>query len=470
MIEKFIVTNSLSESLELELKHPEKSGIYVKEVTGLGYPSSNVSITSLVTSDIGHYNQSIYSSRNVVFTLGFLSDVENNRQKIYDAFIPKMEVKVDIITDVKELYLIGIVETCEPNIFSEDETIQVSLICPNPYLIGINPIIQTFIGSDIILRNKREIEQGYDITIKSEEGMDNVKIEYENGSILYGRYEMIDLTNENIDLDSNTIKPGEKLLISTKINDYGVYLVDEKGLKTEITEKCRIKNDFPILYSGVTKLNCFANGITSSETSRNIISREPFYYTSKEDHSYVPTSGQGYAIMQPWEIRGGLSSLSIPVYGNTKEISIYLYDQDIDRINSFDIEFCIGKITISNIQERENETTDGRNSLKIFAFLNIDEETSEKPALLGREYYNNGIYGDYVLFQDVKEEKNSMYIGEKEDQDGLVDLIYKYRTHGVYGLIFQSEIVSSGGTNFDFEDISSKLKTTITYPDYHNGL
>lgn len=71
MIKSITVTNPKGESLELDLFHPEKSGLIVKSITGLGPPKANINSTDLATADGALYSSarpapvilsSIYSS------------------------------------------------------------------------------------------------------------------------------------------------------------------------------------------------------------------------------------------------------------------------------------------------------------------------------------------------------------------------------------------------------------------------
>ena len=51
MIKSITVINPKGESLELDLFHPEKSGLIVKSITGLGPPKANINSTELARAD-----------------------------------------------------------------------------------------------------------------------------------------------------------------------------------------------------------------------------------------------------------------------------------------------------------------------------------------------------------------------------------------------------------------------------------
>lgn len=135
MIHSVTVTNYLGDSIELELKRPEKSGFYIKSIDGLGPGKSDINVTDISTGDGGLFNSARLQPRNIVLTLGFLmkQTIEDVRQSSYKYFPIKRGVNLRIETDNRTLEIDGYVESNEPNIFSENEDTDISIICPNPY-------------------------------------------------------------------------------------------------------------------------------------------------------------------------------------------------------------------------------------------------------------------------------------------------------------------------------------------------
>lgn len=157
MIKKVIVTNYLGESIEFELRAPEKTGLYVQSITGLGPGKANINTTNLATDDGSIYNSARSEERNIVMTLGFLlvpgitDTIEDARQLTYKYFPKKKSINFYILTDRRELETTGYVESNEPDIFSQEETTAISIICPDPnfYSAGENGTnVTTFNGID----------------------------------------------------------------------------------------------------------------------------------------------------------------------------------------------------------------------------------------------------------------------------------------------------------------------------------
>ena len=135
MIKSITITNYLGEDLTLELGAPDKSGMYIKKIDGLGPPSANINAKELATSDGGVFNSARANARNIVLELGFMFNpsVEDMRQLTYKYFPIKQKLRFRIDTDNRIAEIYGYVESNEPNIFSNVETTQISIICPDPY-------------------------------------------------------------------------------------------------------------------------------------------------------------------------------------------------------------------------------------------------------------------------------------------------------------------------------------------------
>ena len=138
MIKSVEITNHLGESIEFELANPYKTGIYVSSITGLGPGKANINTTDIATDDGSIYNSARAEERNIVMKLGFLQvpgitdTIEDARQLTYKYFPKKKPLVFHIKTDNRDLNAFGYVESNEPDIFSKDETTQISIICPDP--------------------------------------------------------------------------------------------------------------------------------------------------------------------------------------------------------------------------------------------------------------------------------------------------------------------------------------------------
>lgn len=149
MIKSFAVTNNLNERLDMVLTEPEESGIVVKSVTGLGPGKANVSIKEIANGDGGSFNGARIPVRNIVMDLVFIANptIEDTRQLTYKFFPLKKQITLTVVTDNLEVNIDGYVESNEPDIFSNMEGCQISILCEKPYFYTARDQLTTSTGS-----------------------------------------------------------------------------------------------------------------------------------------------------------------------------------------------------------------------------------------------------------------------------------------------------------------------------------
>ena len=149
MIQSLIVTNPKGEELTLDLFRPELSGLYIKNIDGLGPPSASINTQDVATIDGALYVGSRLESRNLTIELGMMDrpSVELNRLKAYRYFPTKRPVSVVVVTDNNKVKIEGYVESNEPDIFSDEESTKISIVCPDPYFYDIEPTQKNFSDS-----------------------------------------------------------------------------------------------------------------------------------------------------------------------------------------------------------------------------------------------------------------------------------------------------------------------------------
>lgn len=123
--------------------HLQTSGILITSITGIGPVKASINIAQYASNDGGVYKSSRTSERNIVISFKLYgTNIELTRDLIYRFLQVKSKIKFAIKTDYRDVIIDGYVESCEPNIFSKEEDIQVSILCPSPYFIG-DKIVRT---------------------------------------------------------------------------------------------------------------------------------------------------------------------------------------------------------------------------------------------------------------------------------------------------------------------------------------
>lgn len=148
MIKSITVTNYRGDSIELVLARPELSGFVITSIEGLGPGKATINTTEIATNDGSLFNSSRLPSRNIVISLKYLwkDTIEDVRQLSYKYFPIKQRLKLLVKTDNREASIEGYVESNEPQIFSENETADISIICPNPFFYSSEVNTTVFSG------------------------------------------------------------------------------------------------------------------------------------------------------------------------------------------------------------------------------------------------------------------------------------------------------------------------------------
>ena len=173
MIRSMTVINYVGDHLELPLANPYKTGMAVTEIEGLGPGSADIITTDNATMDGAVYNSSRLSYRNIVITLKLLGTEENGqsieatRHNVYKYFPIKKPLWLIFETDKRSVKIQGYVESNEPEIFSDWETTQISIICPSPYLQDVDDqeLLLPKDGSSLYNSYEGDVETGVLITL-----------------------------------------------------------------------------------------------------------------------------------------------------------------------------------------------------------------------------------------------------------------------------------------------------------------
>jgi hypothetical protein len=306
MIYSVNVLNPSNDELILELTNPEKSGIQVRHIDGIGPTKSNINIYDVPSIDGGLFNSARTQARQIVLKLGFewlkLGDhttplIEDARHLSYKFFPLKRKIRLEFITDYRTLYIDGYVESNEPDIFSKDETTTVSVMCPDP----------NFYASDtqyglINYPNQNKFEFPFDnnsldqrlIEFSSSAGSDSCLINYEGDNMTGVTMEMyfvhdfpksqtITLSFIN-KIESTVIRVNPARVVRT--SGYDIHKGDriiingKPGYKSadlqtwdktyNIFNAITLENNWPVLYPGENTVVMRAGGSTDAIKGRVI--------------------------------------------------------------------------------------------------------------------------------------------------------------------------------------------------------
>lgn len=120
----------------------------ILSVDGLTSPETNINTSSLYYNDGCLVNSMRAEKRNIVITLNIKPPIELNRLELYRFFACKAKITLYWTNDSRDVYIKGIVEKFETNLFDKLQQPQISIICPQPYFISTTEDVIGFTDSE----------------------------------------------------------------------------------------------------------------------------------------------------------------------------------------------------------------------------------------------------------------------------------------------------------------------------------
>ena len=291
MIKSVTAVNFKGESIKMDLFHPESSGFIIIKIDGIGPGKATVTKNDSKVYDGGTITSARLPSRNIKMEIQFLwvNSIEDVRHKSYKYFPLKKPITLIFETDTRTVEIEGAVESNEPDIFSSEESTNISIICPDPYFYasgenarsktefsGINAVFE--IPSDAGYSNESLTEALTEIStlyVQSERGIMNygevdigVVISIKPLAVVKGILTISNITlGQNMSFDLNKIKTiteqdfhlGDELVINTLRGKKSVTLVRE-GKNYNALSCIDTRTDWIYLTSGENTFTYYLNG------------------------------------------------------------------------------------------------------------------------------------------------------------------------------------------------------------------
>ena len=151
MIKKVTITNFIGESVEYNIEGVDvnnNNGLLITEIEGLGPVKADINMTKLATADGEIFNSARLNGRNIkikaLFT--YANTIEEARLSSYKFFPIGKPLTFKVETDNRIGEVTGRVESNEPDIFSDECEIAVSIVCENSFFLSPNKDITLFAG------------------------------------------------------------------------------------------------------------------------------------------------------------------------------------------------------------------------------------------------------------------------------------------------------------------------------------
>lgn len=118
----------------------DESNYQVINIEGLEPPKSNIFTNPIANMQGEKFKSSKLEMRNIVFTIKVNGDAEQNRLNLYSYFGTGKWCKIYYKNGLRDVYIEGYCETIECPLFTMNQQMQISIICPDPYLKSVEMI------------------------------------------------------------------------------------------------------------------------------------------------------------------------------------------------------------------------------------------------------------------------------------------------------------------------------------------
>ena len=212
------ITNSLGESLVLS---PAEDKFRIKKVSGLSPQGGTIS-TQKMAKHGTRFANSTTDERNIVIDLNVVGDIEANRDLLYIACPPSMDVIVELQTDKKHATIEGWVETCEVDFFQKITVGQISIICPDPFFKA-SEVAYAVDAEAVTVKSSCPFETGYGVSVAFTEAAEGFTLTNQStGKALIITYDFVAGDILEIDTEERTVNINGMNAYNTKSGDWNL--------------------------------------------------------------------------------------------------------------------------------------------------------------------------------------------------------------------------------------------------------
>lgn len=225
----------------------------VISITGLTPPNAQINTSKIAGLDGSQYNSSTLNERNIVITIKINGDVERNRINLYSFFRNKEWCKFYYKNGTRDVYIEGYVESLEGDLFTNNETMQISILCPNPYFKDMQEIIDDISKALAAFEFPFSINETEPIPISTID-VSRITNVFNNSESETGIIIEIDVLSNINKIQLNNITTGETFTINSNFlaNDKITIDTNKGSKKVYLTRNGETSNLFTSILRGST--------------------------------------------------------------------------------------------------------------------------------------------------------------------------------------------------------------------------
>ncbi len=239
-----------------------ESQYQVINIEGLNPPEAEIYTNAVANMDGEKFKSAKLQIRNVVLTIKVNGNAEENRLHLYEYFATGRWCKIYFENGTRNVFIEGYCETIECSLFTMNQQMQISIVCPDPYLkslrtiyADISKVFANFefpfdidengvemsvvdIGREVVVLNNGEISTGAMITLSAGATVKNPVL-YNVGANSFFRI-------------NGTLQEGDVIVIDTSKGHKSIFKISN-GIKTNIINSVENGSTWFQLEVGINK-------------------------------------------------------------------------------------------------------------------------------------------------------------------------------------------------------------------------
>lgn len=251
------VENDSGERLQLT----QNSNYSITKIDGLNPPTATINSTAVSGFDGEQYNSGRINTRNLVLTIVINPDIEKNRLALYKVFRTKQYVKLFFKNNIRDVFIEGRIDTIECDLFSMRQTMQVSIICFQPYFCEVNSYSVLSHTNSLLEFPVEFLPEGIEFSTINTSTALNV---FNAGEVETGMYIKLKAvggdvhkptiynakTKEKLAIDIDTLSDGAEIRINTNRGEREIWLINTNGYGDNIINSFTRDSTWLQLYVG----------------------------------------------------------------------------------------------------------------------------------------------------------------------------------------------------------------------------
>lgn len=205
----------------------ETGGISIEDIEGLGPVKATLVSSSFANLDGAQFHNSRREPRNIKIRFGLSPDYANQdtqdlRNRLYEFFMPKTEVKLRFISHTGfAVDISGVVEDFPTALFSQEPTVEIVLICFDPSFRSVQEFVfeaGTTSGTDeVVLNYTGTVETGILFAILPNRSISDFTIHHRppDGTLRTLSFSAPLVLNDRVEINTN---PGSKRVTLKRSN------------------------------------------------------------------------------------------------------------------------------------------------------------------------------------------------------------------------------------------------------------